>query len=507
MQNAGRMFSGFLVIGTGMALGKSSEYICRFLIGRFLGPETLGNVTLIFAVLQLLVSLCLLELTSASMHYGCRYVDAARYGDLKRLLFSVISMSTVISLFVSVWLYIGGADSIAIFFNVPNLSLYFKWIALVLIPAVIFNFFFNHLLAMHKRKKVVWVRELLQKGSRVLGLVLIILFAPSLKAVVGVYFLSLALPGVLGILYFIKMLNKDEKNAENIRSSSWRDTLNTIIKYSWPLTLSGLLLSLSSRFDVFSVGYFLSVSELGLYSIAILNSTIFVIAGYMVNEVFLPIGSSLTGQGNKKELALLYKTAVRWSFYVLYPLAILLIARAGTFLKFAFGSGYVDASVAMQILMAGYMVTIIEGPWGAMVLAQELTSLTLIVRPVLVGITILSNILLVPAFGLIGAACAMALSKITVTALRLYLLKKKANIHPLSRELIIFIGFGGSAMVAALWLLTPVTAHLFCGLLIDFCVLVVIAGLVVWKVVGLSESDRAALEVCLKYKTRLYPVR
>jgi O-antigen/teichoic acid export membrane protein len=490
VKTAGSLFSGLLIIGSGAMMGRGSEYFSRLIVGRWLGPAILGNVTLVFTIFSLFVSICILELTSATMHFARRYTDQGNRNAVRYILCLALAISTTMSLCMSIWLlFMEGGEQVAEIFGVLHL-------------AIVFHFFYNHLLALHHRRQVVWFREIVSKVGRILGIVFVVAFIPSLGGLTSVYLMSLALPGVWGTVYFVKKIFLQSQEANEEVKPSWQPTAKTLITYSWPLTISGLVLSVSSRFDIFSVGYFLSQEDLGLYSVAIINSTIFLLSNYVLNEVFLPIASTLTVKNKRDEIASLYKASVRWSFYLLLPIAILLLVRGPTFLSVVFGRPFVGAASAMRILIIGYVLTTVQGPWPAMILSHELSWFALVIRSVLMSSMIIFNLLLVPRFGLLGAAGAMTLTHIIVCSVRIYLLNHKTGIHPFSRRLFVFIGAGGGGMMTILLLLTPITSNSLYGFLVDCLVCASLTLFVIWKMGGFHEDDRAILESLRGFKNK-----
>jgi O-antigen/teichoic acid export membrane protein len=501
MKIAGKLFSGLILIGGGTVVGKLSEYAARFMVARWFGPEILGNLTLIFSLFTQLITVCILDLTSGTMHFARQYTDQGNHEAVRRYLLLSLGISLTASLGVSFWLLQGGALKLAKLFDTLQLIKYFRWMALALPAAVVYHFFFNHLLAMHQRMQVVFVRELFAKASRILGLAAVILLIPSLGGVISVYLLSLALPGICGIVYFLNLFRRIERSPGKV-TPSWRATTKTIFRYSWALSLSGLLLSVAARFDIFSVSYYLSQESLGLYSIAIMNAAILMLFYYSLNEIFLPIASSLTGEGKKEEIAALYKVAVRWLYYFLLPLTVLLVVRAHYFLNLVFGKTFTAAAPAMQILILGYAISCLQGPWPAMVLAHSLTWFTLVGRSIIVAGTVILNLLLVPRFGLLGAAVAMATVQIIESFTGLLLLNMKTGIHPFSKRLVKFLVAGGGGMVLLLWLsggIGPVSVSRF---ILEFLACTLVGFLVIWKIVGFSEADREIFKLLADYKKK-----
>jgi O-antigen/teichoic acid export membrane protein len=103
-------------------------------------------------------------------------------------------------------------------------------------------------------------------------------------------------------------------------------------------------------------------------------------------------------------------------------------------LDFLFGSRYIGAAVALQILSLGFFVHASLGPNSGILLTMGKTKLLMWI--VLVGsiINIILNAVLIPPLGIMGAALASALALITIkifTTIKVYQLSK---IHPFTKN-------------------------------------------------------------------------
>lgn len=99
-------------------------------------------------------------------------------------------------------------------------------------------------------------------------------------------------------------------------------------------------------------------------------------------------------------------------------------------LDFLFGSRYIGAAIALQILSFGFFVHASLGPNSSILLTMGKTKF------VLVGsiINIILNAVLIPPLGIMGAAFASALSLILIkigSGIKLYQLSK---IHPFAKN-------------------------------------------------------------------------
>jgi O-antigen/teichoic acid export membrane protein len=101
-----------------------------------------------------------------------------------------------------------------------------------------------------------------------------------------------------------------------------------------------------------------------------------------------------------------------------------------TVLNVFFGSPYVEASVALQILALGMFIHVLLGPNAATLIAIGSTKLNMI-DDLIGAITNISlNIFLIPLMGIVGAAIASAISLAVINTLKSMQIYQMHKIHP-----------------------------------------------------------------------------
>jgi O-antigen/teichoic acid export membrane protein len=103
-------------------------------------------------------------------------------------------------------------------------------------------------------------------------------------------------------------------------------------------------------------------------------------------------------------------------------------------LDFFFGSAYVEANVALQILAIGMLIHIFLGPNAATLIVVGKTKLNMM-DDLIGAITNVSlNLFLIPLMGIVGAAIASAISLATLNALKSVQIFQIHKIHPFTKN-------------------------------------------------------------------------
>ncbi len=206
----------------------------------------------------------------------------------------------------------------------------------------------------------------------------------------------------------------------------------------------------------------------------------------MINSlgyIYTPTASGLFGTGRLEELRQSYVATTRWGYVLTVPVLFALLLFTAPIVELLYGSQYLGIVLVLQIIAVGYLVNPITGPnyhtliaAGKMRLIVESFTLNAISNVVLC-------LLLIPPYGLEGAAVAAAVSSAAgnfLLSLRLY---QHMGIHPLTRSYLLSVGSsvallgafyvvlhytpgGSSIFLAPFWLALFVAAYV--GVLLLF---------------------------------------
>ena len=189
--------------------------------------------------------------------------------------------------------------------------------------------------------------------------------------------------------------------------------------------MSGVFLEINTRVDVLMVGFFMSDRDVGIYSLAAIFAEGLVLLLAVVKNLVNPMLAKLIAAGEFSEI----KSLVRKSWKYLYPgMAFSILCAVGAFWLFLQLSGKAEVmDICIQVflfLAAGVLIASGLIPFdGILVQAGQpgwhtgLTVMIVLTNSVL-------NLLLIPHFGLIGAAMATAVS-IVCSAIYLNFLCRK----------------------------------------------------------------------------------
>ena len=190
----------------------------------------------------------------------------------------------------------------------------------------------------------------------------------------------------------------------NYKSWEW-------IQVTIPMFLIASLGFILNRTDILILGIMLDTSQAGIYAVASRIASLILFGTFAVNAIVAPIIAKLYTEGKMGELQRIIKRSTRGLIAYAIPACILLLVFGGKFLGL-FGSEFVEARTALAILTAANTLTAF---FGTVMYIMMMTNNQNPAAIIMLGITILNaimNIVLIPLFGLVGAALATGLSTV-----------------------------------------------------------------------------------------------
>jgi len=207
-----------------------------------------------------------------------------------------------------------------------------------------------------------------------------------------------------------------------------------LVKFSVPLMLTGLASFIMTWTDTLMLGHYLGPRAAGLYNGAAPIAKLLPIFLNSAGVIFPPLATALYARGQLEEFKRVYQVLTKWIFIATFPLFALMFLFPEATIGFFFGPKYTPAATALQILAAGFMFHTLLGlnGWSLVVIGDNgfIMSSNLLSA----GTNVVLNALLIPAYGINGAAVATAVSYLTVNVLNSARLYKKVEVHPFSRS-------------------------------------------------------------------------
>lgn len=327
-------------------------------------------------------------------------------------------------------------------------------------------------------------------------LVLIVIFAflalnPTIATIIfGVSYLA--------ALIAIVQLTRRDIRAYTPAAEPRREPKN-VMRFALPFWLVSLMTKIRSNLQSILLGALNTATSVGVFSVAGSANLVGRIANLSIATSIRPVMAELFDSDETEEMAQLYKTTTRWTLTLNLPILVVMVVYAGPILAL-FGETFVLGSSALIILAASETVNAITGTCGAIVDMSGRGVMKVVNKVAAIGFFIVTNLLLIPPFGVIGAAYAVLVTNVAIQVTRVIEVRWFAGMHPYDMRILRPIVAGALTFSAGWGLVTLTGSDLsFIGLVLS-CLAV--AGFYLFVLVLLRLPDEERL-ILLRLRSRI----
>lgn len=368
------------------------SFIISVILTRLLGPEGRGIITAIFIIPNLVVSLADLGVRQATAFFVGR---------------KLYSVEDILSSNLFIWLItsILSMGLVLVYFKINYVDEY-GWvlviIALLTIPIRILITYLTGIIQGIQKIGIINLKSLLSFFVNLLG-VLIIVWLFNL-GVVGAATVTL-LVEIIALIYLFNFIRKIYK----VKVKYVRPIPQKIIKKGITYALALFILSLNYRIDIIFLEQLTSASEIGIYSV---GTSLAELIWQLPASISLVLFSKSASSKNDIEAHTRAVRILRLSLPILFIVCIIFALLSKYFITIIYGTDFQRSAEIINILLPGIFIITISKVLHPDMAARgyPLYGLYVFIGPLLINI--LLNILMIPKYGIIGAAWASTISYI-----------------------------------------------------------------------------------------------
>lgn len=391
--------SSFLIKVLESFIGKSGvtlfSMVTTFFIAKFYGANQLGDYTYILSIITVLATFA-----KVGMDNGLIYV-IPKVGN------KLISFALLVNFLTS-------AVFILIFITTTNLT-NIKVISLLIWMFSLESIMFGILRAKGRIKEYYSVRVILNSIMK-LFFVLVMYFYRG--AAFSNLVISTLIPFILTNLILLYRVKKSIKKIEVDRK---------FLYYSFSMVFISVLGILMTQIDLLMIPKFLEVKELGVYKVVTQLSSMISFILVTFGSVFAPKAAELYHNNNKEALSRLYIQTTRVIFVCSLGVAFLLYISSYLILGF-YGIEFLAGRQALVIRMIGQLINSSVGCIGLLIVMTGNQRVQITLNLLACVSNIVLNYILIPKFGISGAAIASVISMLIINYIGYSFISKKMNI-------------------------------------------------------------------------------
>ena len=317
-----------------------------------------------------------------------------------------------------------------------------------------------------------YARELLRAFDRIewSAIVRVVMGVSRVAFVVGFVLLGLGVAGALwgyvasyvvaaavgGALLLVRLAGEFEAKTDPDTSLSRR-----ILEYSVPLTATRGANVLDKKVDVLIVGALLNVTAVGYYTIAKQVSDFVSMPASSFGFTISPALSEQRAKGEQTRAAKMYERGLTYVLLAYVPAVTGLALVAEPMVRYVFGTDYLGAVPVVQV-------------YGGFILVNAVNKVTsdgldylgrarsrAIIKTAMAVANVILNLLLIPVFGVVGAAIATVITYTVYTGSNVFFMHQEL---PLSFTRVLrslgIVCLVTAGMAAAVWFALPYVSGL-----------------------------------------------
>ena len=204
-----------------------------------------------------------------------------------------------------------------------------------------------------------------------------------------------------------------------------------MVRFSIPMGISEFLNSILQRTDVILIAFFAGPETLGIYAGAEAISRVPSNIRYALDPVASPVLSEALHLKDMGRLRYNLQLLTRWTTLITVPLFAFMIVFRNEFLRL-FPQAFLAASSVLLILLVGHLVNGTLGLTGWVIAMGGRSRLVLLNNLVAASANVVMCSLLIPRFGIVGAAVSSALSEALLQTLQVVEVAMLYRVHAFS---------------------------------------------------------------------------
>ena len=406
----------FLLQVVGAGLG----FLLNILLARLFGAQGAGYYYLALTVMMISTVFGRMGLDNTVMRFIAINVQKRAWDKVAGIYRYAMGLAASISLLVSAIVFATASWIAEGLFSEPALTSIIRIMSLGITPSALLLLHAQAFKALQQAALAILISAVAVSGLNIVLLIALSRFfgTDSIAIAYVTTQVSLLLSSTIIWQYLVPKPQQPQKANFDI---------TLLVFTSLPLFWVASMHLVMKWIDTFMLGIWTDAGEVGIYGVAARTAflTSFVLSA--VNSVVAPKFATLYEEGNLLALGKLARNAALLMTFLSLPLLIAFIFFSSQILAI-FGAGFTEGGTALAILACGQFVNVATGSVGHLLVmsGREKIFRNNIVFGAILNATL--NFLLIPRFGLVGAATATATATMVMNLRAVWLAKKHLGI-------------------------------------------------------------------------------
>ena len=417
-----------LLRGSGLSFflrfgGLAAGYLLTLIIAHLFGAKGLGDYVLAITVLRLFTLLAKLGLDTTSIRFIASFASQEKWTSIFRFRKQVVTILSFTSVFASIMMYCF-SEEIANLINAnPD---FIQLNAFFVLPMAFFMLHYQSLRGLKRIAEFSFFYRISQALFSIISIVIIYQFIQDSEIPVYAYLVSVIIVSLLSFLSFQYWLKNRSEGKESAEQEIMR--YSTLLKISIPLMFAQSVQFIMAWTDKLMLGAMTNPEDVGVYHTAFKLSMFAAVALMSINSIASPKFAEMFGKDDMEGLKKVVHQSTKMIFWTSVPLVTIFFIFPEFFLGL-FGEEFKIGVTAFIFLSCGRLISSFSGSVGnilQMTGNQNIYASILLIGAVL---NIVLNLILIPLYGINGAALASMSSLIVWNLSMVLVVKKKLGFY------------------------------------------------------------------------------
>jgi len=413
-----KVLRGSIILLINAALVGLLGYILRIFLARNLSIASFGLFYAVVTLFMFFTTFLDLGLSLAVSKKIIELEARKMYDRINNLFFSVILFQLVISLLIMLGIILfAGFLSTSYFHADAKVLMYILMVWLVTVP---FVSLYSSIFYGFQRLELYGALDISKALLVLIFSVMLFWVGNGIYGLAFAYFIS----NILLLIIFYFFIKKVFKQFSLLNGRWDKTLLKEVLLFGVTLSIASFIWLLMVQVDTLVLTYFTNTVQVGLYQVAILISNLVLLLANAVSAAMFPTISELYMKKDHTRLSQGISSAYTYLSLVLFPLVLLVVMFPDIIINLFFTSKFLDAVPALVILAIGTIFTSITTINNSILNAFNKPSLVIKIMGAVVVFNMVLLFILVPRYGLFGAAISTSTSFVIASILSSYHLQK-----------------------------------------------------------------------------------
>lgn len=464
--------------------GKLSHFAFDLIATRVLGQSLFGYFSTTWLLMHLSFIVCYFGAHRLVIDFVVRYKDTDEDEYYKSILgYIILSLGLSAFLVLNVYLF---ADHLAAYMGKPPVADYMK----IMVWCAPFYCLTTILMTATRGLKIMKLWVFIRNGFEPLVdliLLLVVFFVfGSIAAPFWAKMIAFTLGSGLSIYYFRKHFSMRQIFSHLPDGSTWK----RIFSFGFPVMFADFISVVILKVEIIPLSILVPSAQVAVFQVILNTGNTMRNIPQAIDPIMMPVVVAMRQRNDMRALEGIFATLIRSSLFLACGFFVLTTIY-GDFLLRIFADEFAYAAGALSIVCFGMMIHTVTSNIEPVLVMSGYPYLNLFNNVFLVAVSMTLDFILIPTYGIFGAAIGNLTGCLLTAALQIAEVHLILKIRPFRRDLlhIVWIGFGCYIIFKGLDFLFPAWTDLLIYDIICVCIFTAFYLYVGWKLF-LHDEER-----------------